>query len=197
MNGSRSFASAPPSALRRPGLAGQWTTLTNRPTIVPGTSTGTLTKDSWRYLPLRLADDLPVDALAVTTGTAATGTTPTAALIFGLMAADSTNRPAGRVADYSSYGSIDLTQTAGTLQLATVGLTIPAGEWYLALAWTGTATGNPVLITVTGFHPSIASGAALTAASCYSQAVSGASVPSTASPSATATTAPLVHCKLR
>lgn len=195
MSDSFTALGSPPSVPRRPGLAAQYTPLTNRPLVVPGTATGTLTKDSWRYLPIRLTEDLPVDALTVITATAAT--TGTAALIFGLMAATSANLPGARQADYSTYGSIDLTQTAGVLPLATVGLTIPAGEWWLALAWTGTATGNPILNTVTGFHPSIASAAALTAATAYSQAVSGASVPATASPSTTATAAPLVHCKLR
>lgn len=180
---------------RRPGLAAQWTTLTNRPLIVPGTGTGTLAKDSWRYLPIRLDQDLPVDALAITTTVAAT--TGTAALIFGLFAADSTNRPGSRVADYSTYGSIDLTATAGVQQLATVGLTIPAGEWYLALAWTGTATGNPTVTTVTGFHPAVASATAVAAANAYLQTLSGGSVPASATPSTTATAAPLVHAKLR
>lgn len=181
---------------RRPGLASQWTAITNRPLMIPGTGTGTLAKDSWRYLPIRLTEDLPVDALAVTTiTTAASG--GTAALIFGLFAADSTNRPGARVADYSSYGSIDLTQAVGTLQLPTVGLTIPAGEWWLALAWSGTATTSPILQTVTGLHPAIGSVSAPTLATAYLQAVSGASVPSSASPSTTATTAPLVHGKIR
>ncbi len=181
---------------RRPGLANQWTAITNRPLLVPGTATGTLAKDSWRYLPIRLTEDLPLDALAVTTiTTPASG--GTAALIFGLFAADSTNRPGTRVADYSSYGSIDMTQAVGTLQLATVGLTIPAGEWWLALAWSGTATTAPILQTVTGLHPAIGSVAAPTLATAYLQAVSGATVPSSATPSTTATTAPLVHGKIR
>jgi hypothetical protein len=183
------------AALRRPGLAAQWTTLTNRPLLVPSTGTGTLAKDSWRYLPLRLLEDLPVDALAITTTVAATG--GTAALIFGLMVADSTNRPLTRQTDYSTYGAIDLTATAGVQQLATVGLTIPAGEWYLALAWTGTATGAPTVTTVTGYHPSIGNVAAVAAATAYLQSLSGAAVPASATPSTTATAAPLVHCKIR
>jgi hypothetical protein len=181
---------------RRPGLASQWTAITNRPLMVPGTATGTLAKDSWRFLPIRLTEDLTIDALSV-----ATVTTPasggTAALIFGLFAADSTNRPGARVADYSSYGSIDLTQAAGILQLATVGLTIPAGEWWLGLAWSGTATVSPIMQTVTGLHPAIASVSAVTTATAYLQAVSGATVPSSATPSTTATSAPMVHGKIR
>jgi hypothetical protein len=181
---------------RRPGLAGQITPLTNRPLIIPGTGTGTLAKDSWRYLPIRLDQDLPVDALYVTTVTTpASG--GTAVLIFGLFAADSTNRPAARVADWSSYGSIDLTQAVGVLPLATVGLTIPAGEWYLGLAWSGTATVSPILQTVTGAHPAIASVSALVTGSAYLQSLSGATVPSGATPSTSATSAPMVHVKLR
>jgi hypothetical protein len=181
---------------RRPALAGSWATITNRPLVIPGTGTGTLAKDSWRFLPIRLTEDLPVDALAVTTvTTAASG--GTAALIFGLFALGADNRPGTRQTDYSSYGSIDLTQAVGILQLATVGLTIPLGEWYLGLAWSGTATTSPIMQTVTGHHPAISNVTATTLASAYLQSVSGATVPVSASVSTSSTTAPLVHGKIR
>lgn len=193
---STGLAWGPGAVPRRPALAASWTPITNRPLIVPGTGTGTLAKDSWRFLPIRLTEDLPIDALAVTTvTTAASG--GTAALIFGLFALGADNRPGSRQADYSSYGSIDLTQAVGILQLATVGLTIPMGEWYLGLGWSGTATVSPIMQTVTGHHPAISNVTATTIASAYLQAVSAATVPTSASVSTTASVAPLVHGKLR
>lgn len=192
---STGLAWTPGAVPRRPAFANSWTPITNRPLVVPGTGTGTLAKDSWRFLPLRLTEDLPIDALAVTTATAASG--GTAALIFGLFAWGADNRPGSRQADYSSYGTIDLTQPIGTLQLATVGLTVPAGEWYLGLAWSGTATTSPIMQTVTGHHPAISNVSATTLASAYVQAVSGATVPTSASVSTTAGVAPLVHGKIR
>lgn len=190
------LAWGPGAVPRRPALAASWATITNRPLVVPATGTGTLAKDSWRFLPIRLTEDLPIDALAVTTvTTAASG--GTAALIFGLFALGADNRPGSRQADYSSYGSIDLTQAVGILQLATVGLTIPMGEWYLGLGWSGTATVSPIMQTVTGHHPAISNVTATTIASAYLQAVSAATVPTSASVSTTASVAPLVHGKLR
>lgn len=165
-------------AVTRPNISGQIAALNGRPYPVGSVSTAAVAKDSWRYAPFRLTSDWAIDQLIVNTTAAASG--GTAALIFGLFVADATGRPAARSADYSSFGSIDLTATAGALVLSTPALTLPAGEWYLGYGWAGTASGNPTFTAAGGVHPQISSATFSASATGYTQSISGASVPSSA-----------------
>lgn len=143
-----------------------------------------LAKDTWRYSPLSLAKDLTVTHLSVLCSVAPTG--GTALMVFGLWALDASGKPATRQADWSTYGSIDLTVGAGGESIvATGGLVIPAGEWAIGCAWTGTATTNPTMFATTGAHPGVAANSIAVQANAYTQAVSGATPPSPAVPAAT------------
>ncbi|WP_431728584.1 glycosyl hydrolase family 28-related protein [Verrucosispora sp. TAA-831] len=148
--------------------------------------TVTLAKDTWRYMPLSLTRPLTLTHLGVLASTAATG--GTAAMIFGLFAVDAAGKPASRVADYSTYGSIDLSIGAGAeAMLATSGLTIPAGDWMIGCAWTGTASASPVLYSTSGAHPAVAGTSISQQANAYQQAATGAAVPDPATPAGGAT----------
>lgn len=164
----------------RAAVAASYLVLTCRP-MVTAQGTTAPPKDQWRYMPLMLRTALTIDGFAVNTTAAATG--GTAALIFGLFASDSSMRPAARQADYSSYGSIDLTATAGAQTLAAASLVIPAGEWYLGCGWTGTATGAATFTSHVGCHPSVSyTPVAANLATAFAQSISGGSVPSSATP---------------
>lgn len=176
----------------RGALTGAYVPVTCHPYMTAALSLS-FAKDNWRYAPIALRTDWAVDSLSINTTVAATS--GTAALIFGLFACDTSMRPAGRQTDYSSYGSIDLTATAGLLTLTSIGLTIPAGEWYLGCAWTGTATGAPTLTCHSGMHPSVSANTAAVNGNAYNQAVSGATVPSTAAPAAAVSSAYVVWAK--
>lgn len=135
-----------------------------------------LGKDTWRIAPVKLESPTTVSALKVVTTAAASG--GTASMIFGLFSAPPGGRPDTRLVDLSTYGSIDLTATAGTLSLTTAGLVLPAGEWYLGAAWSGTATTGPSMYTLNSSHPSIAGSNAAVPGNAYFLSQSGASVPS-------------------
>lgn len=151
------------------------------------------TKDQWRYMPVLLRQPVTVAALAVNTTVAATSGTAT--LIFGLWQADASMRPAALAADWSTYGSIDLTATAGQQTLTTAGLTIPAGEHWVGCAWTGTATGNPTISAHSGMHPSLSNTTVALNAAGLIQSVSGASAPDPANPTSGASTGPVVWAR--
>lgn len=177
----------------RANVSGQYAVLSGRPYAVNMT-TLQVTKDTWRFAPFRIDSLWTVARLAVMTTVAAGG--GTAAMIFGLFVADSTGRPAARQADYSSFGSIDLTAVAGPLTLVTAGLTIPAGEWYIGFAWSGTATTPPTMNVLNHSHPSVSSSPLSSTQGGYSYAASGASVPATAVPAAAALTSPAVWVQI-
>jgi hypothetical protein len=145
-------------------------------------SIGTTTwgKDNWRFMPMTLAKPLTLAYLAVLCSAAPTGGTAT--LIFALYALNSSGQPTTRQADYSSYGSIDLTVGAGgESTLTTTGLIIPAGDWAIGCGWSGTASTSATMFSTSGTHPGVASNGIAQQASAWQQSVSGASAPSTAS----------------
>jgi len=156
----------------RPSTSGNVTILTGRPW---GSNSGTVTfaKDTWRCTLTHMATPVTVAGLGViTTVAAALGT---AVLIFGVWSRDNDGRPATRLFDWATLGSIDLTAAPGTLVLATPGLVIPAGEFFVGCAWAGTAVTSPVLVT----HSGLAAGTdSLTGNNTgYSYAASGLAVP--------------------
>lgn len=182
------YTGAPASPLpSRAARTGSYLLLNGHPVTVGATTAGAMVKDQWRWTPIKLAAALPLASLTVLTTVAASG--GTAAMIFALHAADSSIAPAALVTDLSTYGSLDLTTAAGAKTLATAGLIIPAGEYFLGCAWTGTATTSPTITLCNGWHPSIAD--SVTPASInrngYVQSVSGATPPSPATPSGAAT----------
>lgn len=162
----------------RAAVTGAWIHVTGQPLAVsPGT--GARPANLWHYMPTKLLTELRVSALGVVTTVAPAGGTALARL--GLFALDGAGRPAARLADWGTlYGTIDLGGAAGSKLLATPGLVIPAGEYAIGWAWAGTAATPPTLATLLGIHPSIASDAPLTVATAYTQNISGASVPASA-----------------
>jgi hypothetical protein len=148
--------------------------------------TASWAKDTWRWAPISLYSQMPINFFSVVATTNAS--VGTATMIFALYGLDAYNRPGAMAVDYSSYGSIDLTAgSAGAEKLlATTGLIIPAGDWYLGCAWTGTATGNPTMDAITGNHPEVASNAPGSNNNAYSQAVTGTTPPLPAVPSGAA-----------
>lgn len=133
-------------------------------------------KDVWRFMPLTLDADTAVGHLGTVWSTGATG--GTANMIFALYGRDSFGTPSDLVADYSTYGSLDLTTGVGGEQLLeTTGLTIPAGDWFLACAWTGTASSPPTIYATTGVHPSINAASITQQASAFTKSISGATPP--------------------
>lgn len=146
--------------------------------------------DIWRFAPFAIDTAWTVDQLAVVTTIAAAA--GTAAMIFGLFAVDAEGKPTTRQADYSTYGSIDLTAAPGVLTLSTPGLIIPAGRWAIGYGWAGTAGTNPTMSQVTGLYPSVSSSPISTTQSGWQYAISGASVPANVTPAAQALTAPAV-----
>lgn len=154
------------------------------------TSTLTVVKDIWRFAPIKLDTARTVAGLGVNTVVAASA--GTAVMIFGLFTVGATGRPDVRQADWSTYGSIDLTAAPGELTLATAGLTIPAGEWFVGLGWAGTAAVSPTMTVLTPLNPSIGSTPLVATQSGYSYSISGASVPATVTAAAAALTAPAI-----
>lgn len=140
-------------------------------------STGALSANLWAYTPVILAEPLPVSALAMNVGTAAT--TGTALARMMLFANDATyNIPAARSQD---LGTVDVTTTGTKTWTPSGGTVLPAGLSWVCWGWQGTATGAPVIQTNVGSHPVIGSNAAdalgAVAAGYYE---ANASVPTTA-----------------
>ncbi len=179
----------------RPNNVGNWTVLTARPLALP-ISSGSYAKDFWRYIPFKIDANWAVSALAVNVTAVSTG--GTAPLIFALYALNgTTNQPGARQADWSTYGSIDMTQS-GIQQVVTTGLVIPAGEWYLGCGWTGTGT-TPTLSTFTGIHPAIAINSPTTSSTAYIESVgagNGGTAPSTANSTTSVAVGAVVWIKM-
>jgi len=156
----------------RPSTSGNVTILTGRPW---GSNSGTVTfsKDAWRCTLTHMATPITVSGLGVITTVAASN--GTAVLIFGVWSRGSDGRPGARLYNWATLGSIDLTAAPGTLVLATPGLVIPAGEYFVGCAWAGTASTSPVLVTHSGLSAGTDS---LTGNNYgYSYAASGLAVP--------------------
>lgn len=177
----------------RAAASALWVHVTGLPFMI-ATGSAQKSANAWHFMPAKIAADLALSALAVTTTVAASG--GTAVALFGLFALDGAGRPATRVADWSVYGGLNLTGAVGPKVLATPGLIVPAGEYALGWAWAGTATTAPTLSTLLGMHPSIAADVPGVTATAYMQKVSGASVPSNAAPNASPTAGVVVWGKL-
>lgn len=158
--------------------------LTGHPSPAATLTNATLVKDTWHFLPVKLPNYTPVTALKVQVATAASGGTATARLAV-FSSPDTGKRPTTLVTDLSTYGTIDLT-IAGARQVATSGLSLPPGEYWLGVAWSGTATSAPGVACVTGTHPTVAGTGIGADATAYTLSLSGASTPSTVSLSGTA-----------
>ena len=141
-----------------------------------------LAKDTWRYMPLSLDAPISVSYLSTLLVTAATG--GTAAMKFGLFAAASDGTPGALQTTFTP--TIDLTTGAGgevsTTALPSGERAIPAGDWFIGCAWTGTATGNPAISPIAGSHPSVTGSAVGANHNAYSQSSSGSTPPSPATP---------------
>ncbi len=158
--------------------------LAGRPvSLVVGT--GSHAKDTWRYMPIRLKTAITLSSIGVNTTIAASG--GTAAMRFGLFAADADLKPAGRTLDISAtHGTLDLTPVAGLQRLTTVGLVLPAGEYFIGCAWAGTASTPPTMSTLSGIHPMVTHSTFSATSSAYSESASGASTPTAAGATAIA-----------
>ena len=178
----------------RPTTSGNNTLLTARPWTT-ATGTTVFAKDAWRGVRTRLLSPWQIDGLTIITTVAATG--GTAELIFARYAVTPSGRPGALVESYASRGAIDITAAASTLTLLTPGLVIPAGDWFIACAWTGTAVGSPTLVSHSGLIPSTDS---LTGANTgYAHTISagaGASAPNPFVPAAIATAGIAIFAKI-
>lgn len=171
-----------------PAVSGTWTMMSGRPYPVTTTTTS-MAKDIWRFVPCRLGAATNFTGLTIETTVAASG--GTAALIFALYSVGSDGRPGALLTTLPS--SIDLTSAAGALQLTFTSTQFPAGEFFIACAWTGTATTAPTVRSIASSHPRIVDAAAgVTGRSGYLLGVSGATAPASPTVSTTAT-AGLVH----
>lgn len=171
-----------------PAVSGTWTMMSGRPYPVTTTTTS-MAKDIWRFVPCRLGAATNLTGLTIETTVAASG--GTAALIFALYSVGSDGRPGALLTTLP--GSIDLTSAAGALQLTFTSTQFPAGEFFIACAWTGTATTAPTVRSIASSHPRIVDAAAgVTGRSGYLLGVSGATAPASPTVSTTAT-AGLVH----
>lgn len=172
---AQATASAAVPADAYPSTSGNATILTMRPW---GGGTATLAgaqnlKDVWRVTKTHLHAAVTVAGLGIVLTNSATGGTAT--LIFGIFALGSDGRPAARQADWAALGSIDVTQAPGTVFLATPGLVVPAGEWAIGCAWTGTATTGPGMTGHSGVAAATDSLAGVNTG--YRMSSSGAAVP--------------------
>lgn len=178
----------------RAAVVGTWIHLSGQPFMVsPGT--GQKLANVWHYMATKFAANIGLSALGICTTVAAASGTAIARL--GLFALDSAGRPAARLADWGAlYGSIDLTSAPGPKSLATPGLIIPAGEYAIGWAWSGTAKTPPTLSTLLGMHPSIGSDMIGANTTAHTQNISGASVPATATPGTAPSAGVIVWGKL-
>lgn len=178
--------------LGRASAVGDYVPLSGHPEEVFSVGTSTFTK-SWRFATFAIDTDWPVDRIGITTTAASGG--GTAAAIFGLFALDADNKPAAMEADWSGYGSLDLTAAPGNQILTTAGLIIPAGKWAVGVGWDGTGS-NPTFYAI-GNQSSSAGSSTMSALSNtgYQSNQSGASVPNPATPLTTTVLAPFIFVR--
>lgn len=144
-----------------------------------------LAKDSWRFMPLSVETGLSVTNLAVLLITAATG--GTCDMKFALYSANADGTPGSLVTTYTP--TVDLSTGSGTEKatstLSSGERSIPAGEWFIGCAWTGTATANPAISPLVGTHPSVAGASVGANQNAYQNSTSGGTPPSPAGASTT------------
>lgn len=171
------------AAIVRPSFSGARVQLTGYPDAMGLTDAIALPKDSWRFMPLTTAAPMAFDYLAISTSAAASG--GTALMVAALYETTADGRPG---AVHTAWpGSIDLTATGENVLYIGAQGPIPAGDWFVAVAWSGTAGVDPTLACPLGNHPRVAGNFAGTNRNAYQQAVSGTAAPDPATPSATAT----------
>lgn len=145
----------------------------------------TLVKDSWRFMPLSVESTMTITNLVILLVTAATG--GTADMKLGLYQANPDGTPGALATAYTP--TLDLTTGGGaekaTSTLAAGERPIPAGEWFIGLAWTGTATTAPTIAPIVGTHPSVAGSSVGANQNAYVNLTSGSAQPSPAGASAT------------
>lgn len=185
---AQATADAAVPADQRPSVAGNVTPLSARPWETNASTLAAWPKDQWRCVRVHLKDAWTVAGLGVVTSVAAS--VGTANLMFGIWAVGATGLPAARLADWSMLGVIDLAQAPGTLTLATPGLELPAGEFYVGVGWTGTSAVGPTITTHTGLMASTSSNTGASTGFRYD--ASGGSVPNPFVPLATTTSGILV-----
>lgn len=179
---------APPS---HPSLSGGLLQLSGTPTSQPVTSGSAVIKDRWHFMPIKLTRDVPVTQLRVeTVGTAPSGGTCDG--YFALYTPGPDGRPLTLYRDITTtYGVFDMLGAIGFKTLETAGLVLPAGEWWMGWAWSGTATTGPSMKTISAYHPSVA-GSSSAVTNCYQSTITGAARPATIVTSLSAGTGPAI-----